>query len=520
MIMSAEQDPRVYILVVDDDQSHIHQIRRAFAPLEGLFDLRHAQTLTQAREMLASVPADLVVAGLELADGRGTALIPEGDYAPFAVIITSSQGSENAAVEAMKAGALDFVVKTPEALAELPHLIERSLREWRLIRERKALETQLRQAQKMECVGQLAGGIAHDFNNLLTAILGYTDLSILDMADPPALMDHLSQIRKAGERASRLTGQLLAFARKQILTPSVINLNELIVNLEKMLRRLIREDIELAILPGDGLWHIKTDHGLLEQVIVNIVVNARHAMADGGKLTIITENLHLDDVYCGPHPALGPGDFVMLSIGDTGVGMSEEVKARIFEPFFTTREHGQGTGLGLATSYGIITQSGGTITFDSELKKGTTFRIYLPRTLDEPDAKFAQASTALPRGSETILTVEDESAVRGFTVKALRGLGYTVLEAANGYEAIRISCEYAGLIHLLMTDVVMPQMSGKVVADEILIQRPEIQVLYTSGYTDGTIVHEGVLNKGIFFLQKPYTAVHLAAKIREVLDSK
>lgn len=510
----------IRILIAEHDPEHAWRIAQSFKSQTNPWHTDFAQTLPQALEQIAATPPDLVLADMDLPGGRGVELIPSPYHpAPYAVIMMASHGGENAAVEAMKAGALDYVVKTPESLGEIHRITERALREWRLMRERKALEEQLRQSQKMESIGQLAGGIAHDFSNLLTAIIGYADLTMIDLSDEEATLDNLQQIHMAGVRASQLTSQLLSFARKQILTPKIISLNELIMNLERMLRRLISEDIELVILPGDDLWHVKADTGLLEQVIVNLVVNAGHAMPMGGTLTLETSNMHLADGKATPHAEIMPGDFVTLRITDTGIGMTDEVKSHIFEPFFTTKNRGEGTGLGLATCYGIVRQSEGHIVFDSELNRGTTFRILLPRTLEPAESRNAAQKRALPRGEETILVVEDEIAVRGFTMKALRSLGYTVLEAANGPEAVRITEEYPDEIHLLLTDMVMPQMSGKNVADEVMMLRPGTKILFTSGYMAGAVLHLDNAERGVQFLQKPYTTAILAHKVREVIDA-
>lgn len=385
-------------------------------------------------------------------------------------------------------------------------------------RERKGLEEQLLQSQKMECVGQLAGGVAHDFSNLLTAILGYTDLTMMELDDPAAALENLEQIRSAGRRASQLTDQLLAFARKKALSQKALSLNELVLNLEKMLRRLIREDIELVILPGDELWSVKADPGLLEQVIINLVVNARQAMPGGGRLRLETQNLRLGERETPPHLEMKPGDYVMLTVEDTGVGMSEEVKAHIFEPFFTTKDRGEGTGLGLATSYGTVRQNEGFITFESEQGVGTSFRIYLPRTQEAGETKPAALGEENPCGSETILLVEDEGAARGFTAKALRKLGYRVLESANGPEALRIVETHAGPLHLLLTDMVMPHMGGREVAAAVRRMRPEIKTLYISGYMVEPMQWAEESKSLADFLPKPFTASMLAHKIRGLLD--
>jgi CheY-like chemotaxis protein/two-component sensor histidine kinase len=380
------------------------------------------------------------------------------------------------------------------------------------------LQEQLRQSQKMEAIGRLAGGIAHDFNNLLTIIKGYSQLTLLDLKESDPQWGNLQEIQNAAQRATDLTRQLLAFSRRQILEPKVLDINDLIKNLDKMLRRIIGEDIELVTLFADDLGRIKIDPGRFEQMILNLVVNAREAMASGGKLTIEAANAELDEEYSHAHLSVSPGRYVLLSISDTGVGMSKEVKDKIFEPFFTTKE--KGTGLGLATVYGIVRQSGGNIWVYSEPGHGTTFKIYLPRIGEELDVlKICEDADPLPRGSELVLLVEDEQPVRGLASRILQQQGYTLLEASDGKEALRVVQEHAEKkIDLLLTDVVMPQMGGRELADQLKLLRPDIKVLYTSGYTDNAIVHHGVLDPGIHILQKPFSPQSLSCKVREILD--
>ena len=388
-------------------------------------------------------------------------------------------------------------------------------------KEMAALQEQLTQSQKMEAVGRLAGGIAHDFNNLLTVIKGYTQLSLLDLKENNPLWENIQEIQKATERAANLTRQLLAFSRRQILDPKVLDLNSLLRDTEKMLRRMIGEDIELVTRLSEGLGKVKIDPGQIEQVVLNLAVNARDAMPSGGKLTIETANAQSDEGYALTHLGLTPGHYVRLSVSDTGVGMSREVQEKAFDPFFTTKEKGKGTGLGLSTVHGIVTQSGGKIWVYSDPGHGTTFKIYFPTIegeLDTLDGRNEPDSS--PRGSETVLLVEDESSVRDLANRLLKQQGYRVLEAANGEEALRLAQETAGeRIHLLLTDVVLPQMSGKELADQLKTFRPDLKVLYTSGYTDFAVVHHGVLNSGTHFLQKPFSLKTLSQKVREALDT-
>ncbi|HUL28913.1 MAG TPA: PAS domain S-box protein, partial [Thermodesulfobacteriota bacterium] len=387
-------------------------------------------------------------------------------------------------------------------------------------KEKLSLQEQLRQAQKMEAIGQLAGGVAHDFNNLLTVIKGYSQLSLLDLKEDSPLWGNIQEIEKASQRATDLTRQLLAFSRRQILDLKVLDLNVLLKDLEKMLRRIIGEDIALVTLLSEGLGKVKVDPGQIEQVIFNLAVNARDAMPSGGKLSIETANAELDEEYARSHVNVAPGRYVRLSVSDTGVGMTQEVKDRVFEPFFTTKEKGKGTGLGLSMVYGIVKQSGGNIWLYSEPGRGTTFRVYFPRTEEEADGLHKEEVTdVFPRGSETILLVEDDELVRDLATRLLEQQGYRVLKATNGQEALRVAREHVGeTIHLLLSDIVMPQMGGKELSDWLKISRPNVKVLYTSGYADNAIVHQGVLDPGTHFLQKPFSLKTLSHKVREVLD--
>jgi len=390
----------------------------------------------------------------------------------------------------------------------------------RVEQEMMNLQDQLRQSQKIEAIGRLAGGISHDFNNLLTVIKGYSQLSLLEFKEGDPLRGNLEEINNAADRAADLTHQLLAFSRRQILEFKVIDLNTALRNLEKMLRRVIGENIELVIHLPEDLGGVKTDPGQIEQVIMNLAVNARDAMPEGGKLVIETANVELDEEYVRNHVAVKTGGYVMLAVSDTGVGMTPEVRDRVFEPFFTTKEEGKGTGLGLATVYGIVKQSGGNIWVYSELGKGTTFKIYFPR-VDEPLDEISEKVTVgkeLLRGSETILVVEDEEEVRRLTVRIFKELGYEVLEAGQGIDTFPVADEHKGPIHLLLTDVVMPKMSGRELAERLKPLYPKMKVLYMSGYTDNAITHHGVLEKGINYIPKPFTVDGLARKVREVLD--
>jgi signal transduction histidine kinase len=386
------------------------------------------------------------------------------------------------------------------------------------ITDRKELEGSLRQAQKLEAIGQLAGGVAHDFNNVLTAVIGYSDLLQAGAQPGTQLHDGLVEISKAGHRASQITRQLLAFSRKQILQPRVIELNTLIVDIEKMLRRVVYEHVQIVTRLAPDVGRIRADPTQIEQVLVNLAVNARDAMPRGGLLTIETANAALDGHYPQRHESVVPGPYVMLTVNDSGVGMDRATQERLFEPFFTTKGIGKGTGLGLATVYGIVTQSGGHIWVYSEPGHGTTFKIYLPRVFDEMPAGDAHGAPHAEGGSETILLVEDEGAVRQLARRVLEGSGYRVLEAAGPQEALAVARATRDPIHLLLSDVVMPGSRDVLLYDELAADRPSLKVLYMSGYADDTMVQRGWLSSDVPYLPKPFTAHELVQKVRDVLD--
>jgi PAS domain S-box-containing protein len=384
----------------------------------------------------------------------------------------------------------------------------------------KQLEMQFLQSQKMETVGQLAGGIAHDLNNLFTVLSGYSQLSLLEINEDHPLRGNLEEIRRTVDRAAELTRQLMAISRRQVMDMRVLNLNQLLKGMEKMLSRIIGEDIELIIRLSEDLGEVKTDPAQIEQAILNLVVNARDAMPDGGKLIIETRHVELDEAYARSHFNVIPGCYILLAVTDTGCGMSPEVKEKIFDPFFTTKGKGKGTGLGLSTVYGIVKQSKGYVWVYSEPNQGTTFKIYLPCVDEEADDLSCQVEAGdFPRGDETILLVEDEDSLRSLTTKVLRDQGYTVLEAANGDEAMRLARE---LTHqktdLVLTDLVMPQMGGKELVEQFKLFHPYAKILFISGYTDGAIIHQASIEPGTPFLQKPFSPMELAKKVREVLD--
>lgn len=435
------------------------------------------------------------------------------------VIVVTGKIKESEVLSVLKAGAADHL--TRGNLMRLNAAVERELRAVSLRRERVRLEEQFRQAQKMEAVGRLAGGVAHDFNNLLTVITGYSDLLLAKQDLQPSHRTALEEIRRSAERGGGLTNQLLAFSRRQPLQPRLIHLNDLVLQMEKMLRRLIGEDIELVTIPAASMDVVEADAGRLEQVMMNLVVNARDAMPNGGKLTIETGAVQLGASFSARQLGVKPGPYVTLSVVDTGTGMSEETKSHVFEPFFTTKNPGRGTGLGLATAYGIIRQSGGAIGIFSQLGEGTTARIYLPQAREASVTRPDQAAVAQDlEGAETILLVEDEARVRKLILDVLASRGYHVLEATRGEEALRLCDLHNGEIHLSVVDVVMPEMSGPDLVRRIALRRPGMRVLYISGYTDEAIIHHGVLNSGAAFLQKPFVPDALVRKVREVLDSR
>ncbi len=386
------------------------------------------------------------------------------------------------------------------------------------VTESRRLEEQLRQAQKMEAVGRLAGGVAHDFNNVLSVILGYGEMLLSDLPAGEPMRDDIDEIAKAARRAADLTRQLLTFSRQQVMDPKVLDLNDLLSNVDKMLRRVLGADVDLASLPAKGLGRVRADPGSIEQVVMNLVVNARDAMPTGGHLTIETANVELDEEYARLHAGAKPGPHVMLAVTDTGIGMDAQTLGRIFEPFFTTKPQGKGTGLGLSTVFGIVHQSGGTVWAYSEPGKGTTFKVFLPRVDASLDARNSDLPPPVVRGTETILLVDDDDQVRLVARAILLKHGYQVIEARNAGEALLHAENHSGAIHLLLTDVVMPQVSGPALAVRLAATRPEMKVLCMSGYTDDSIVRHGVIEGHVAFLQKPVTPLSLTRKVRSVLD--
>jgi len=507
------------VLIVSDREGDALQLIDALRQSDHIPFWERVSTAAALRELLTH-RWDLILATDESA-GLGTLAALEilhetGADVPLVAI--SGKVPEEFVLEVLKAGAADYL--TRDHLSRLGVTVGREMSQAEGRRERSRLEQQFRQAQKMDAVGRLAGGVAHDFNNLLTLITGYAELLLTGRGLERAQRTALEEIQRAAERGGALTHQLLAFSRGHLFTPRTVQLNALIVHMEKMLSRLIGEDVELITVAAAEPATVRTDPGQLEQVVMNVVVNARDAMPGGGKLIIETANAEVDQTYAGPNVDLRAGSYVVLAISDTGMGMDPETITHLFEPFFTTKAPGKGTGLGLATAYGIVKQSGGAISVYSEPSRGTTVKIYLPSAEAKAAVEAAeQAPASALRGSETILVLEDEARVRKLICEVLAGRGYQVLEAVRGEEAVRIAAEHHGRIHLLLADVVMPEMSGPQALEQIRERRPNMKVLFMSGYTDEAMAHHGILDSGAPFLQKPFLPETLARKVREVLAS-
>ncbi|MEJ0089526.1 MAG: response regulator [Limisphaerales bacterium] len=465
---------------------------------------------------------DLVLSDFSLPafDGLSAVEIVRSRRPDLPVILVSGSLGEERAIDSLKSGATDYVLKA--RLSRLVPAVRRAMKEVKELAERKKLEAQFIEAQKMEVIGQLAGGVAHDFNNILAVIMGYSDLILNDFEPDNPLRKYVEEIRHASDRAAALTRQLLVFSRRQTVQLVVLNLNNVVDDMDKMLQRLIDENISMTIVPGTEMGCIRADAGYIGQVLMNLVVNARDAMPNGGKLTIATGNATLDENYARSHANTIPGDYVMLRVSDTGTGMTAEVKAHIFEAFFTTKSPGKGTGLGLATCQTIVQQCGGHIEVQSELGKGTTFKIYLPRVAQAVPAATRPVQTrSLPRGTETLLVVEDEPSVRHLARGVLEAQGYEVLTASNGQDGLHVARDHKGPpIRLVVTDVIMPLMGGKVMVEWLKATYPDLKVLFTSGYTDDPVAKNIFFEPGMAFLSKPYTPATLVRKVRAMLDDQ
>jgi signal transduction histidine kinase len=521
------------ILIVDDDQSTRKSLSLIFRK-KG-YQVEMAGTGRQALKKVQGKIFNLALLDIKLPDIDGVELLaPMKKIQPdMAVIMVTAYASVETAILALNQGASFYITK-PLNMDEVLSTIKEVLEKQRLVIEnrlllqkiqqeftqRKQLEEQMRHAQKMEAVGRLAGGVAHDFNNLLTVIIGNCQLMMTDLDQKDPLYKLAEQIEQACNRAESLTRQLLAISRKQVLQPKVLNINHVVGKMEKMLKRLIREDIALVILPDPEIGHIRADRGQVEQVFLNLVVNAKDAMPKGGKLTIRTKNIQLKESLNWEDMIIPIGSYIMISVSDTGFGMDKETMTYIFDPFFTTKKEGEGTGLGLSTVYGIVKQSGGYINVYSEPGKGTTVKIYFPVT-DEAveDIKDIQGARDSLKGDEAILVVEDEEVVRNFVCHILRMHGYHVLEAPHGGSAL-LKCErYNQPIHLILTDVFMPELSGRELVERLMSYHQEMKVLYMSGYADDTMFQHGVLEESSHFIQKPFSPSALLKKIRDILDA-
>jgi two-component system, cell cycle sensor histidine kinase and response regulator CckA len=513
---------KIRILIVednpDDAQLLVHELRRSGFDFEWQRVDTEPTYLAKLNSGLDLILSDYCLP--QFSGLRALELLKQQPEVEIPFIVVSGTIGEETAVEAIQKGAADYLLK--DRLVRLGPAVRHALQEVEAQKERKRLEAQFIESQKMEVVGHLAGGVAHDFNNVLAVIMGYSDLIAQDLGPGHPLHQYNEEVRDAAKRAAGLTRQLLIFSRKQAVHAEVLDLNEVVEGMENMLRRLIDENIEMAIVCDKRIGPIKADSGYIWQVLMNLVVNARDAMPDGGKLTIATGSVTRTETDAQNQPGAPPGDYVMLSIGDTGTGMTEEVRARIFEPFFTTKPAGKGTGLGLVTCQTIIRQSEGYMDVSSEPGKGTTFKIYFPQTAQPVPvaAGFVQKLEPVRRGTETVLVVEDEPSVRHLAQGILQAQGYEVLTAPNGQDALRMAREPRNPpIALVVTDVVMPRMGGKVMVEWLKDLYPDLKILFISGYMEETIAQYGVLDPGVEFLSKPYSPASLVRKVRELLDA-
>jgi len=513
------------VLVVDDDEGLNRLLQKALR--KGGFETEGVFTGSDAIARATADPHLVLLLDQHLPDMSGTQLIrtlnQTGCPVPF--VAMTGHGDEKIAVEMMKLGARDYLVKNLDLVDLVPKVFRRVFRELDTEKrlavaeaEREHLEEQFRQAQKLESIGRLAGGVAHDLNNLLSPILGYGELLLLEKTDADRRRESVEQILKAGRRARDLVRQLLAFSRRQTLQFRSLDLNFLLKNFEKLLRRTIREDVVIRTLPADPLPFIKGDMGQLEQVLMNLAVNAQDAMPDGGALTIETGQVELDETYASERDGVTPGPYVRLTVSDTGTGMDQSTLGQLFEPFFTTKEFHEGTGLGLSTVYGIVKQHGGNVWAYSEPGLGSTFKVYLPVSTEALQEEKSTPGSEPRGGSETILLVEDNEEVRELTLAILKRNGYPVLVAESGPEALSLLEHHDGPLHLILTDVVMPGMNGRQLFDQVFALYPDAKALYMSGYTRDVIAHRGVIDAGVNFIQKPFSVKLLTTRVREVLD--
>jgi two-component system cell cycle sensor histidine kinase/response regulator CckA len=534
----AARRSRRRILYIECSEADIDLTAGYMAEHAPHLQLDIVRSATEGLELLQRTLVDLVLVDLRMPDMHALDFLRQlrqrGQSLP--VVVVTGGGDETAAIAALKLGAYDYICKREGYLTQVPYAIDNAIDRFRLMQlnrrleaeladreraeaERARLSEQLQQAQKIESLGRLAGGVAHDFNNLLTVITGHADLMLEKLAPDAPLRENVRNVSAATRRASDLTRQLLAFGRRQLLQPRVMDLNESIRESTSMLSRLLSEPVELVTVLDPHLGHVEADPSQLNQLLINLAVNARDAMPHGGRLTIETDNVSIDDEEAQRHPSFQPGSYVMLAVSDTGIGIDNDVLPHIFEPFFTTKEHGKGTGLGLSMVYGIVKQSGGWIWVYSEVGHGTTFKIYLPRVEGALAVIGAPAALDSPRGEETVLVVEDQQEVRSLMRDVLRTHGYDVIEAAEGPSAVAACEGVARPISLLITDVVMPGMSGPTLAAHLSTVRPDMRVLYMSGYTDAAVFEHGIAEQPVPFLQKPFTPSQLTRKVREVLDA-
>ena len=515
----------IKILLVEDNPGDVRLIREMLRHARGgPFDVEPADRLSPALEKLSGGGIDIALLDLTLPDSHGLETFTAAHaHAPdVPIVILTGLDDETLAATAVRQGAQDYLVKGQVDVNLLAQTVRYSIERKQAHAAHRALEQQLRQAHKMEAVGRLAGGVAHDFNNLLTVIVGHSALLRSQLAPTDALRHHVELIEQTAARANRLTQQLLAFSRRQILQPLVLDLNAVVTGVREMLTRLLGEDVELVTRLRTPLPAVNADLSQMEQVLVNLAVNARDAMPRGGHLAIETASVELDATFATEHDGARPGRYVMLAVSDTGAGIDPEIQAQIFEPFFTTKGVGRGTGLGLATVYGIIKQHSGYVTVESQIERGTTFRVYLPQSQSPAPvaSRPAPAQTAeLRGGQETILLVEDEDTVRDLARQVLESQGYTVIEARSPNVALNLAQQHSNTVHLLLTDVVMPQMSGRELADRLVGPRSSMRVLYMSGYTDDAVTSHGVLDSDVALLQKPFTPEVLVRKVRDTLDA-
>jgi two-component system, cell cycle sensor histidine kinase and response regulator CckA len=510
------------VLIIEDSEDDTVMVLRELKCAGYDVDFKRVDSADALMASLAVRQWDLVISDFSMPHFSGKDALKlvrsTGSDAPF--IFVSGTMGEDTAVAALKDGAQDYLVKSN--LKRLVPAVQRELRAAEEHRQHKRLEQHALQLQKFEAIGRLAGGVAHDFNNLLGVILGQSEI-LLDRSQDQGIIRGLEMIRQSARRGASLTRQLLAFGRRQILETKALNLNLILADVQKLLQRVIGEDIELNFQIEAKLGSVEADPSQLEQIVINLATNARDAMPGGGRLTIATANVSLDEAYADRREVVRPGYYVQLAVSDTGCGMDKETQSHIFEPFFTTKEQGKGTGLGLATVYGIVKQSGGYIWVYSEPSHGTAFKIYLPIVEAAAESpRHVVRSEELARGSETILVVEDDDSLREVTCEFLRGSGYTVIPAGSPEEALNLTGSHSGSIDILLTDVIMPKMNGRELATRLVKTRPGMKVLYVSGYADG-IVRDGVdgpLEEGLAFLQKPYTRNMVIRKIREILDSQ